>query len=653
MPPRHAAAGGTMTDASRLIAAAVGALVVLCVPARLSAQTLQPISRVASLPAGAIEGFVQDEGGTAVAGAVVTAIGSSTTFGLTDRLGHFALRSLPPGPYLVRAHMAGFVAPRGQVVQVLPSTRASSSIALRRTGADSVVSPPVLPASIGGFDASPEPAAIEPAPPSTSPSQPADAAKSGKEVEGEIEWRLRHARRSILNDAVNQVILAEAAPAGDGGYGTLGRVRRGESAGSAAANFFADMPFFGQVNLLTTSSFDAPLDLFSTRAFPARSIANVLLGAPVGDRGDWIVRGAVTQGDIASWLVFGDFVSRGSARHKYDVGLSYSTQRYDGGNVAALRNVTDGSRNAGTLHAFDTFAVSPAISITYGARYARYDYLAGKSLLSPRAAVTLAPADHLRINALVSIRALAPGAEEFMPPADTGIWLPPQRTFSSVAGGPLVAEQTRHVEAGLERDIAAGTTISVRAFTQHVENQLVTLFGIQEPGRPPATLGHYFVANSGPVDTAGYGAGLRGGIAGRVRGSIDYSFAHAQRNPIDNPTYLVFLAPSALRTVSDQIHDLTTSIETDVPETSTRIVVLYRVSNGFARDLSDRPALDARFDVQVRQALPFMDFSSAKWEMLVAVRNFFHDSASDQSIYDELLVVRPPKRVVGGLTLRF
>ena len=43
-----------------------------------------------------------------------------------------------------------------------------------------------------------------------------------------------------------------------------------------------------------------------------------------------------------------------------------------------------------------------------------------------------------------------------------------------------------------------------------------------------------------------------------------------------------------------------------------------------------------------------MDFSSAKWEMLVAVRNFFHDAAADQSIYDELLVVRSPKRVVGG-----
>jgi hypothetical protein len=48
-----------------------------------------------------------------------------------------------------------------------------------------------------------------------------------------------------------------------------------------------------------------------------------------------------------------------------------------------------------------------------------------------------------------------------------------------------------------------------------------------------------------------------------------------------------------------------------------------------------------------------MDFSTAKWEMLVSVRNFFRDTAPDQSVYDELLVVRPPTRVIGGLTLKF
>ena len=125
----------------------------------------------------------------------------------------------------------------------------------------------------------------------------------------------------------------------------------------------------------------------------------------------------------------------------------------------------------------------------------------------------------------------------------------------------------------------------------------------------------------------------------------------------DNLAYLLVFAPSAVRPGAEQIHDVATSIETDVPETSTRVVVLYRVSNAFAhaplQASASTPSLDTRFDVQVRQSLPFMDFSSAKWEMLVAVRNFFRETAADQSIYDELLVVRPPKRIVGGLTLKF
>ena len=46
--------------------------------------------------------------------------------------------------------------------------------------------------------------------------------------------------------------------------------------------------------------------------------------------------------------------------------------------------------------------------------------------------------------------------------------------------------------------------------------------------------------------------------------------------------------------------------------------------------------------MQVSQALPFLDFASAQWEMIVAVRNLFHEDLLDASVYDELQVVRPP-----------
>ena len=197
------------------------------------------------------------------------------------------------------------------------------------------------------------------------------------------------------------------------------------------------------------------------------------------------------------------------------------------------------------------------------------------------------------------------------------------------------------------------TTISIRAFHQHTTNQFATIFGIDLPGAPESRLGHYFIDNVGDVDADGVSAGVRAAIANRVHGSVEYSVSHATWSTSNAALYALTVAPSATRLAPEQVHEVTTSIETDVPETATRVLVLYRVSNAFATATSDRPALDTRFDVQVRQSLPFMDFSAARWEALVAVRNFFRDTAPDQSIYDELLVVRPPKRIVGGLTLKF
>src|SRR5262249_46572475 len=254
-------------------------------------------------------------------------------------------------------------------------------------------------------------------------------------------------------------------------------------------------------------------------------------------------------------------------------------------------------------------------------------------------------------------RAVAPGAEEFIPRMDSGVWLPPQRTFASLdPTKPLQAERTNHVEVEVERDIAAAT-VSVRAFHQKIADQFVTVFGLDVPGIA-SHVGHYFISNVGDIEAAGLSAGVRASLGERIHGSVEWTTAVGRALGTQDVSVLSVVSPSAVRTDLDRIHDVATSLETEVPETSTRVLVLYRVSNAFARpatgpNATDRPSLDSRFDVQVRQSLPFMDFSSAKWEMLVGVRNFFRDSASDQSVYDELLVVHPPKRVVGGLTLKF
>jgi TonB-dependent receptor-like protein/carboxypeptidase family protein len=650
-----------MRSTARLISSAVvGGLVLLWVSSVAAAQgapRVHAVTHLASVAFGAIQGTVQDERGAPVAGATISALGASTALAVSDRAGRFEMRTLSPGPYLVRAHLAGFVASRGQMVDVRPNARASSAIALRHSTPSSTPAYPILAAGLG---AAPESSSAPPEEVGT-----AGTTRSGDDDHGEIAWRLRHLRRGILKDAtVPEEILVSDTPPDQAVFGPGNFLGRAVSSPARyTANFFAGTPFSGQVNLLTTGSFDTPQQLFTSDNF-SRSTAYLALGAPVGDYADWTMRAALTQGDLTSWIIAGEYTTRAPARHRYDMGLSYSTQRYDGGNFAALRSVTDGSRNAGAMYAFDTFAVTPSITLTYGGRYARYDYLDERSLFSPRVALTLEPVEHFRISGILSRRALAPGAEEFMPRMDSGIWLPPQRTFSALTGRPLEAERTNHLELEVERDIASAT-VSLRAFRQQVSDQLVTLFGIDLPGSP-AALGHYFLGNAGNMQASGLSAGARAAIAKRIHGSIEYSLTRAHFTSPEQAAYMLVFAPYASR--AERIHDVAAAVETDVPETSTRVVVLYRVSNAFARPgapegqigpptvaqaAADRSPLDSRFDVQVRQSLPFMDFSTAKWEMLIGVRNFFRETAPDQSVYDELLVVHPPKRIVGGLTLKF
>src|SRR5213079_1502191 len=104
-----------------------------------------------------------------------------------------------------------------------------------------------------------------------------------------LAWRLRHARRTILKDATvpEDVVASDAAPRdgnGSDGGGIFGRVTN--SSARMASNFFAATPFSGQVNLLTTGSFDTPQQLFTSDNF-SRSTAYLALGAPVGDTADW------------------------------------------------------------------------------------------------------------------------------------------------------------------------------------------------------------------------------------------------------------------------------------------------------------------------------------------------------------------------------
>lgn len=598
----------------------------------------EPVTRIAATDTGLIEGRVTDELGKPLDGAVVSALGGATAFAVSDKSGAYTLKQLPPGPYLVRVHLAGFLAARSTMVNVRPSTRSASSFTLRREG--SANAPRITEAAVAAVGAA-----------------PGAVSAKGERDESELAWRLRHLKRGVLRDAQPLAGM----PKDDDWFITDSFQFIGRAVGSAvgtsaraASALFNDLSLGGQVNLLTTGAFDSPMQLLQMDR--TNSVAFFSVGAPVGSHGDWNVRAALNNSDLSSWMLAGNYVVKAQVPHRYQFGMSYSLQRYEGGNTAALSAVTDTARNVGSVFAYDEWQISRYVSVNVGAHYARYDYLDSDTMLSPRLSTTFSPSKNWNLRASASREASAPGAEEFIPPL-TAAYLPPQRTFSPISKAALRPQSTRNYEFGVER-VMNGAALSIRGFEQRIDDQTVTVFGLRRGDSAPAATGHYYVGAAGDAVVRGVGVTFTHAIASFIRGSVDYSVSTADWTGQSEPVEYAVLTkwvPSAVRAGRERIHDVTTSLETEIPYSATRVVVLYKLNTAFAtatRD-EDTPAFGARFDLRVTQSLPFMNFRASQWEMLVGVRNIFHESLANTSVYDELLVVRPPKRLVGGLTVKF
>jgi hypothetical protein len=595
------------------------------------------LAHASTTPQADVHGTVLDNKGHPLAGAVISAFGSATVFAVSDPDGRYAFRNVPYGPYLVRAHLQGYTPPRARVVQVNRSSLTVAAIALTRHPAESEAVP-VLAAGVAGSGVA-----------ATAGSDDDD---TDTHDHGEVAWRLRHLKRSVLRDAaIGLLPTAVDEPSFlDAPLANLGRAF-GTSA--KLASLFAEVPWNGHIDLLTSASFDRPAELLSTQSWPPRGGAFLALEAPTTS-GHWTMNGAVTQGDLSSWIVAASF-RRAPATHRYEAGLTYGTQWSFGRHGLSAPVLSDGGRNAGGVYAYDEWAVSSKLTLSYGAKFARYDYLAGHNLFSPRASVTLTPTsdETFKLRAAVSRRLMAPGAEEFMPPT-MGVWVPPERTFSALsARAGLTPERLDHVEIAVERAWVGDVVVGVRGFRQDVDDQLVTLFGAA-PRTSTSDLSHYYMASAGDFDARGWTVSVSHTVAEHLKASIDYSQVHAAwRRRSDDTAVMPALAIAAPHDDRERLQDITTSIASSLPVTATRVFVLYKLNSRFANLGPAKTSLGARFDLQVSQGLPFLSVGGAEWEMLVAVRSLFREELFDTSVYDEVFVVRPPKRVVGGVTVRF
>ena len=324
---------------------------------RVATASTSPVPRTSPAPVrgGSLSGVVSDERGGPLRGAMVSAVSpTAMASAVSDQHGRYAIDALPVGEYVVRAHMVGFAASRRASVRVAGPATIVPQLQLRRidnvaaTTGNTDTALPARPIVAAGFQL-----------PQGEKAADDEDGVSGKDSHPHTEtaWRLRHIKRSILKSENGSPLLTGDEPEIEAEGSFFGRALGG--AASVAA-FFADVPLNGEVNLLTTNAF-APGELFGGSGLP-RGIAYLSIGSPIPG-GDWTVRAAMSEGDLASWIVAGSFVSKVGSAHAYTFGLSYATQEYQGGNPAALAAIRDGNRNAGEVYAFDRWTATSVADI--------------------------------------------------------------------------------------------------------------------------------------------------------------------------------------------------------------------------------------------------------------------------------------------------
>ena len=210
----------------------------------------QPITQLAAVAQTDLHGVVLDDRGEPLAGAVVSALGSTTAFAVSDREGRFAFRNLAPGPYLVRAHLQGYVPERGRIIQVNAGIRNASTISLARR--DRRDEPQVLAAGVG-----------------TTGTQPSPPAEAGTHDHGEVAWRLAppeaqraQGRRTRPDRRWGRTIRCSATRSRASGAPSARRPGSRRACSPTCR-------LSGQINLLTSTSFDRPQDLFTTDGLAA------------------------------------------------------------------------------------------------------------------------------------------------------------------------------------------------------------------------------------------------------------------------------------------------------------------------------------------------------------------------------------------------
>jgi hypothetical protein len=550
---------------------------------------------------GGLVGFVQDTTGAPVAGAVISVfgrgLGSRGVVTQSDSAGRYVVKSLPAGSYTLRALRAGHQPARARRVTVMPDR-------------DAVLMTTLTPLADAAA------AAVRAAGTALDTEAPQNR---------ELVWLLRHKTRSVL----------ETQTAGTGGE--LASVSA--TAPSAATR----LPSLdGSVEVLATPSLiGIDTSNLGQEAHPG-SFSVVRLNGRLGS-GRWSLGGLVAETEGTTWRMVADFMLEPVDGHELEIGTGYGTHLFRSA-VALDDEGRMGTRTVGALSVRDRWQMTERLAATFGGRFSYIGYLRDSNPVDPSLQLEFMPDQDSRLVLGFSSSTVVPGGDLL---ALSTLGAAPALAFARL-GDDLRPERATRVELGVQETIGL-SWFRAHTFYEGVRHQLANSFE-GAGGRQSLR-----IFNVGSASARGLGVTLGRRFGESLSGSVSYTYGHAWR-PQAEAGSAERPVPRLVTYADAGFHDVTARLEAAIDESDTRLVAFYRFNSLLPMSEAGSaasPLTSARFDVQLSQGLPFLaSLTSADWDLLLAVRNLYYEPDEGATL-DELAVLNPPRRLLGGISVRF
>ncbi|MCC7007257.1 MAG: carboxypeptidase regulatory-like domain-containing protein [Acidobacteria bacterium] len=582
-------------------------IALLGVPLPLDAQSFAGALRRHDADApGHLLGAVLDERGAAIVGASVLVVGTTVAATLTDRHGRFSV-ALPAGRYLIRAVRDGYVPAIRGVIRIGSDGPVERQITLVKEDANDM---------------------------------------EAETNQSEIAWRLRHLPRTVLRDVGHGIAEATEHAAAEE------EPRRAAVGVSAAGPFDAvramldDGPLTGQLSLFTTTPVWLEGVGVDRMTWPGGS-ADLTIGAPLGVLGDWQVRGAMSSGTSAFWRVLGEYRAREGRKHGLHVVAAYGSQPAAWAADGALRDMQPPPHTTASIRVSDRWTARPWLELRHAVRIDRDDTLAAPALLSPEVGVRAALFPRTFVSVGAAQTETGPGTGALLPEASGRPWIPSSPPSASAVGwrASLPPQRVRTSRVGLERELTRRGRVSgaVEWFTQSIQDQTGIVFGAAT-----TTTGEYDAVSVGDAQVSGWRARFSSAPHDGLLATIELAVADAQWTAGAVRANSHGLA----RQGSDRVGDVRTSVRWTAPRTSTFIQFTHRLSRVRPASAGTAALRRQRVALEVQQRAPFQPLPAGIVSFFVDLRTAFHDG-DPASLYDEVLIVRNPARMTGGLQVQF